>query len=114
MKVVFKVVVGLHLSDGTKQEARQCQQPCQEPNPPQDPQGSVWVVAVVVVAWGPASSQHHVSLHTEHAEAEDAGVHVEGGEEAAEPAERLAKGPVEAQRRVGGPQGEGDQEAQVC
>lgn len=82
--------------------------------PPQDPQGPVVVAVAVLVDGGPAPCQHPVALHTKHTQAEDAGVHVQSGEEAAEPAKRLAKGPVEAQRRVGGPQGEGDQEAQVC
>lgn len=65
------------------------------------------------MAGGPASSQNPVPLHTEHAQAEHAGIHVESSEEAADLAEGLPKRPVVAHRCVDGPQRESDKEAEV-
>lgn len=61
----------------------------------------------------PASSQNPVPLHTEHAQAEHTGIHVERSEEAADLAEGLPKRPVVAHRCVDRPQRKSHKEAEV-
>lgn len=61
-----------------------------------------------------SSNQGAVACHAHGGEKEDTGVHVHGGDWAHDLAHDLPKGPAEVQQRVHGPEGQGEDELEVC
>uniref|UniRef100_A0AAY4A6Y1 Uncharacterized protein n=1 Tax=Denticeps clupeoides TaxID=299321 RepID=A0AAY4A6Y1_9TELE len=95
---------------GAEDQGGRCQQAGQDPD---GRQGPVHVAAGSQLRTGQRVDNGQVAVEAQAGQAEDAGVHVEEHHVAAYLAERHAKQPVVALRRVHGPQGQGHHEGQV-